>query len=123
MSPGSAALSPCPDHHWARFARRQRYFAYFCFVPFSPTAEPSPGLAVEIFLRSDLCNLLVFDDSRQARLDSQNIFLCVRNSRPLYLLHEAVLPIFENPEPKQIRHACGITIPYNISESLGFNGQ
>ena len=39
MSPGSAALSACPDHHWARFARRQRCFAYFCFVPFSPRAE------------------------------------------------------------------------------------
>ena len=92
-------------------------------MPFSPTAEPGPGLAAEIFLTSGLCNLMVFDDSRQARLDSQNIFLCVRNSRPLYLLHEAVLPIFENPEPTQIHHACGIAIPYNISESLGFNGQ
>ena len=42
MSPGSAAISPSPDHCEARFALR--YFSYFCYLPFFPTVEPGPRL-------------------------------------------------------------------------------
>ena len=37
----SAAISPFPDHRWARFARR--YFSYIYFLPFSPLRSLFPG--------------------------------------------------------------------------------
>ena len=37
LSPGSAAISPSPDHREGRFALR--YFSYFCYLPFFPHRE------------------------------------------------------------------------------------
>ena len=41
MTPGSAALFPSPDHHWARFARR--FFFQFSLFALSPLRSLVPG--------------------------------------------------------------------------------